>query len=88
MLASSLVELFRDIIPLKIANVREKPKVMNKEEILVTCAPITFINRQDQSTTAEYSDVLKSNLFQSAELNDEQICVAEKLITEFKDLFS
>lgn len=55
---------------------------------VATCDPVTCINRQDQSNTAESSYVLKKELLRSADLIDEQSYSAEQLFTEFKDLFS
>lgn len=57
--------------------------------MLATCSPFILINRQDESTTAESSDVLMNGLIQWVEINDEltKICGRE-IKTEWKHLFS
>lgn len=61
---------------MRVTNVNEKTKVIKKGEVFATCSPFILINRQDESTTAESSDVLMNKLIQWAEINDEltKIC--------------
>lgn len=56
--------------------------------MLTNCAPASCINKRDHSTTSESSDVLNNELLQSVEVNYKLRHAVEKLIIEFKDLFS
>ncbi|GFT67263.1 retrovirus-related Pol polyprotein from transposon 412 [Nephila pilipes] len=63
LVASSLVDLSRNVIPVSVANIRDKAKVIKEAEVLATCTPVTSINRNFQATLYESSDSLISELF-------------------------
>ena len=87
-MASSLVDLSRNVIPVRVVNVGDKERVVKEGEVLATCAPVTCINRNLQATITLPSDTLINNILQCAELNTEKRSAAERLQIEFKDLFS
>ena len=76
------------MIPVRVVNVDDKTRVIKEGEVLATCAPFTCINQSLQATIIKSSDALISEIFQNAELNPEQRSAAEKLLIEFKNLFS
>ncbi|GFX73502.1 retrovirus-related Pol polyprotein from transposon 412 [Trichonephila clavipes] len=43
LIASTLVDLSRKTIPVRICNVTEKPRVFQKGEVLATCSPVTCV---------------------------------------------
>ncbi|GFT34843.1 retroviral aspartyl protease family protein [Nephila pilipes] len=89
LVASSLVDLSRNVIPVRVANIiSDKAKVIKEGEVLATCTPVTCINRIFQATLSESSDSLINELIQSAELDDKQRSAAGKLLRGFEELFS
>ena len=66
----------------------DKARDIKEGEVLATCAPVSCINRNLEATITESSDTLINEILQSAELNPEQRSAAERLLIEFKDLFS
>ena len=44
-MASSFVDLSRNVVPVKVVNVGDGAKIMYKGEVLAVCAPVTFIYR-------------------------------------------
>ncbi|GFS37938.1 retroviral aspartyl protease family protein [Nephila pilipes] len=63
--ASSLVDLSRNVIPVRIANISDKTKVIKEGEVLATYTPVNCINRNFQLSLSESSDTLISKLLQS-----------------------
>ena len=87
-MVSSLVDLSKNVIPVRFVNVDGKVRVIKEGEVLATCVPVTCINRSLQATITVSSNTLISEILQSAELNAEQRSALEWLLIEFKDLFS
>ena len=73
---------------MRVVNVCDKARDIKKGEVLGTCAPVNYINLNLQTIITESSDTLINEIIQSAELNPEQRSAAERLLMEFKDLFS
>ena len=69
LVASSLVDVSRNVIPVRVINMSDKARVIKEGEMLAACAPVTCINRNLQSTIIESSDNLISKILQSAELD-------------------
>ncbi|GFU38513.1 retroviral aspartyl protease family protein [Nephila pilipes] len=88
LVASSFVDISRNVIPVRMANISDRAKVTKEGEVLVTCTPMTCINRNFQAILSESSDTLISEFLQIAELDDKQKSVAGKLLLEFEELFS
>ena len=88
LLASLLVDLLRNVIPVRVVNVNDKARVIKEGEVLAICAPVTCINRNHQATMVESFDTTVSEILQNAELSAKQTSAAERLLLEFIDLFS
>ena len=86
-MTSSLVDLSRNVIPVRVVNVGDKARVIKEGDVLATCVPVICINRNLQATITESSDTLISKILQNAELNSEQRSATERIPIEFKDLF-
>ncbi|GFT49200.1 retrovirus-related Pol polyprotein from transposon 412 [Trichonephila clavipes] len=82
-IASTLVDLSRKTIPVRICNVTEKPRVFQKGEVLATCSPVTCLQKV---RACSYPTRLNSfpDLLENAE---EQKSSAERLFQEFEDVF-
>lgn len=85
LIVSSLGDLSRNTIPVRVANVSKNAKVIKKSEMLAVYTPTTCINSQLQSIyysqSINYNSacwLLKNKLLQITELNDEQRRAAEK----------
>lgn len=76
---SSFVDLSRDTISVRVANVSKKENVIKKSEVLTTCPSIFCIHRLQQLTTAATSEILNNELLKRTELNVEQRHAEEKL---------
>ncbi|KAF8789773.1 hypothetical protein HNY73_007686 [Argiope bruennichi] len=87
LVASSVVDLSKSVIPVKVANISDKTKIIQKEEVLATCTPVTCIDRKCNSQDVS-SDDLVQNLLQDTDLDEKQRCAAREMIKEFQDLFS
>ena len=72
----------------KSAPLGDKERVIKEGEVLAICARVPCITRTLQATITESSDTLISEILQSAELSPDQRSAAERLLVEFKDLFS
>lgn len=88
MVASTLVDLSQESIPVRVLNISDKPKVIRKGEVLATCAPVTCIEKSSSLRSNEPPENLRKELLEATELNDEQKGTAGKVIEEFTDLFS
>ena len=62
--------------------------VIKESEVLVTCSPVTSINQKLQAWIIESSDTLISEILHSAELNAKHRSASERLLLEFRGLFS
>ncbi|KAF8781568.1 Retrovirus-related Pol polyprotein like [Argiope bruennichi] len=79
--------LSTSVIPVRVANISDKKKIIQKGEVLATCPPVTCIDRKCKSQDVS-SDDLVQNLLQDTDLDEKQRCAARELIKEFQNLFS
>ncbi|KAF8770191.1 Retrovirus-related Pol polyprotein like [Argiope bruennichi] len=49
LVASSVVDLSKSVIPVRVANISVKTKIIQKGEVLATCTPVTCIDRKCNS---------------------------------------
>ncbi|GFX32013.1 retrovirus-related Pol polyprotein from transposon 412 [Trichonephila clavipes] len=88
LIASTLVDLSRKTIPVRICNVTEKPRVFQKGEVLATCSPVTCVCKSSSLLLSNSPQQLTPDLLENAELSPEQKISAERLFQEFEDVFS
>ncbi|GFX85048.1 hypothetical protein TNCV_4998771 [Trichonephila clavipes] len=88
LIASTLVDLSRKTIPVRICNVTEKPRVFQKGEVLATCSPVTCVCKSSSLLLSNLPQQLTPDLLENAELSPEQKSSAERLFQEFEDVFS
>ncbi|GFT49814.1 retrovirus-related Pol polyprotein from transposon 412 [Trichonephila clavipes] len=88
LIASTLVDLSRKTIPVRICNVTEKPRVFQKGEVLATCSPVTCVCKSSSLLLSNSPQQLTPDLLENAELSPEQKRSAERLLQEFEDVFS
>ncbi|GFY18517.1 hypothetical protein TNCV_2397441 [Trichonephila clavipes] len=88
LIASTLVDLSRKTIPVRICNVTEKPRVFQKGEVLATCSPVTCVCKSSSLLLSNSPQQLTPDLLENAELSPEQKNSAERLFQEFEDVFS
>ncbi|GFY18854.1 retrovirus-related Pol polyprotein from transposon 412 [Trichonephila clavipes] len=88
LIASTLVDLSRKTIPVRICNVTEKPRVFQKGEVLATCSPVTCVCKSSSLLLSNSPQQLTPDLLENAELSPEQKSSAERLFQEFEDVFS
>ncbi|GFV91581.1 retrovirus-related Pol polyprotein from transposon 412 [Trichonephila clavipes] len=87
LIASTLVDLSRKTIPVRICNVTEKPRVFQKGEVLATCSPVTCVCKSSSLLLSNSPQQLTPDLLENAELSPEQKSSAERLFREFEDVF-
>ncbi|GFW14376.1 retrovirus-related Pol polyprotein from transposon 412 [Trichonephila clavipes] len=88
LIASTLVDLSRKTIPVRICNVTEKLRVFQKGEVLATCSPVTCVCKSSSLLLSNSPQQLTPDLLENAELSPEQKSSAERLFQEFEDVFS
>ncbi|GFX74346.1 retrovirus-related Pol polyprotein from transposon 412 [Trichonephila clavipes] len=88
LIASTLVDLSRKTIPVRICNVTEKPRVFQNGEVLATCSPVTCVCKSSSLLLSNSPQQLTPDLLENAELSPEQKSSAERLFQEFEDVFS
>ncbi|GFW15556.1 retrovirus-related Pol polyprotein from transposon 297 [Trichonephila clavipes] len=88
LIASTLVDLSRKTIPVRICNVTEKPRVFQKGEVLATCSPVTCVCKSSSLLLSNSPQQLTPDLLENAELSPEQKSSTERLFQEFEDVFS
>ncbi|GFW79966.1 retrovirus-related Pol polyprotein from transposon 412 [Trichonephila clavipes] len=88
LIASTLVDLSRKTIPVRICNVTEKRRVFQKGEVLATCSPVTCVCKSSSLLLSNSPQQLTPDLLENAELSPEQKSSAERLFQEFEDVFS
>ncbi|GFY06098.1 retrovirus-related Pol polyprotein from transposon 412 [Trichonephila clavipes] len=87
LIASTLVDLSRKTIPVRICNVTEKPRVFQKGEVLATCSPVTCVCKSSSLLLSNSPQQLTPDLLENAELYPEQKSSAERMFQEFEDVF-
>ncbi|GFX41979.1 hypothetical protein TNCV_4515871 [Trichonephila clavipes] len=88
LIASTLVDLSRKTIPVRICNVTEKSRVFQKGEVWATCSPVTCVCKSSSLLLSNSPQQLTPDLLENAELSPEQKSSAERLFQEFEDVFS
>ncbi|GFS99683.1 retrovirus-related Pol polyprotein from transposon 17.6 [Nephila pilipes] len=87
LLASTLVDITKEAIPVRCANVSDKQKIIKKGKVLATCTPVTYLERSSFQTSNVSSENLTEDLLKTTELTQKQRSAAEKMLREFKELF-
>ncbi|XP_035232659.1 uncharacterized protein LOC118204447 [Stegodyphus dumicola] len=88
LVAFSLVDLSKNFIPVRVANVSPRLRNIKKGEVLAACTPVTCVYKAPFEIPIEATRKLMEELLQSANLTHEQRRAAEKTIKKFEDLFS
>ncbi|GFV07696.1 retrovirus-related Pol polyprotein from transposon 412 [Trichonephila clavipes] len=88
LIASTLVDLSRKTIPIRICNVAERSRVFQKGEVLATCSPVTCVCKSSSLLLSNSPQQLTPDLLENVELSPEQKSSAERLFQEFEDVFS
>ncbi|GBO25604.1 Retrovirus-related Pol polyprotein from transposon 412 [Araneus ventricosus] len=86
LVSATLVDLKREAIPVRVLNLDNKPKTVDKGAVIATCEPEVDIVARPQ----EFSESLRlpSFLENLEGLNEEQRTVVKELLQEFQNLFS
>ncbi|GFY27862.1 retrovirus-related Pol polyprotein from transposon 412 [Trichonephila clavipes] len=69
LIASTLVDLSRKTIPVRICNVTEKSRVFQKGEVLATCSPVTCVCKSSSLLLSNSPQQLTPDLLENAELS-------------------
>ncbi|GBM33352.1 hypothetical protein AVEN_194955-1 [Araneus ventricosus] len=86
LVAATLVDLKRVAIPVRVLNLDNKPKTVEKGAVIATCEPVVDIVARPQ----ELSESLRlPSILENLEgLNEEQRTAVRELLQEFQNLFS
>ncbi|GBN11740.1 Transposon Ty3-I Gag-Pol polyprotein [Araneus ventricosus] len=86
LVAATLIDLKREAIPIRVLNLDNKPKTVDKGAVIATCEPVADIVARPQ----EFSESLRlpSILENLERLNEEQRTAVKELLQEFQNLFS
>ncbi|GBN76452.1 Retrovirus-related Pol polyprotein from transposon 297 [Araneus ventricosus] len=86
LVAATLVDLEREAIPVRVLNLNNTPKILDKGAVIATCEPVVDIvaRPQEFSETQHLSSILESLEI----LNEKQRREVRKLLKEFQNLFS
>ncbi|GFW28489.1 retrovirus-related Pol polyprotein from transposon 412 [Trichonephila clavipes] len=87
LIASSVVDLSKSVIPVRVANISDRTRTIQEGEVIVACAPVTCVDRKCNSQDHSSDDLVK-NLLQNIDLDKKQRCAAGELIIEFQSVFS
>ncbi|GFT35149.1 retrovirus-related Pol polyprotein from transposon 297 [Trichonephila clavipes] len=87
LIASSVVDLSMSVIPVRVANISDKTRLIQEGELIAACAPVTSVDRKCNSQDLSSENLVK-DLLQSTDLDERQRCAAGGLIKEFQSLFS
>ncbi|GBO24268.1 Retrovirus-related Pol polyprotein from transposon 297 [Araneus ventricosus] len=86
LVAATLVDLEMEVIPVRVLNLKNKPKILDKGDVIATCEPVVdIVARPQEFSGAQH---LQSTLENLQILNEEQRTAVKKLLNEFQDLFS
>ncbi|GBM48620.1 Transposon Ty3-I Gag-Pol polyprotein [Araneus ventricosus] len=86
LVAATLVDLEMEAIPVRVLNLNNKPKILDKGDVIATCDPVVdIVARPQEFSGAQH---LQSTLENLQILNEEQRTAVKKLLNEFQDLFS
>ncbi|GBL73575.1 Retrovirus-related Pol polyprotein from transposon 297 [Araneus ventricosus] len=86
LVAATLVDLEKEAIPVRVLNLNNTPKILDKGAVIATCEPVVDIVARPQ----EFSEAQHlSSILESLEmLNEKQRREVRKLLKEFQNLFS
>ncbi|GBN90817.1 Retrovirus-related Pol polyprotein from transposon 297 [Araneus ventricosus] len=86
LVAATLVDLKREAIPVRVLNLDNKTKTVDKGAVIATCEPVVDIVAIPQ----EFSESLRlPSILENLEgLNEEQRTAVKELLQEFQNLFS
>ncbi|GBM78131.1 Retrovirus-related Pol polyprotein from transposon 297 [Araneus ventricosus] len=86
LVAATLIDLEREAIPVRVLNLNNTPKILDKGAVIATCEPVVDIVARPQ----EFSEAQHlSSILESLEmLNEKQRREVRKLLKEFQNLFS
>ncbi|GBN82003.1 hypothetical protein AVEN_143989-1, partial [Araneus ventricosus] len=86
LVAATLVDLEMEAILVKVLNLNNKPKILDKGDVIATCEPVVdIIARPQEFSGAQH---LPSTLENFQILNEEKRTAVRKLLNEFQNLFS
>ncbi|GFT70231.1 retrovirus-related Pol polyprotein from transposon 297 [Nephila pilipes] len=86
LVAATLVDLKKKTIPVRILNMDNKPKTMDKGAIIASYEPVVDIVARPQEFSGEQP--IHSFLENLEGLNEDQRTALQKLLQEFRNLFS
>ncbi|GBM64261.1 hypothetical protein AVEN_167285-1 [Araneus ventricosus] len=86
LVAAALVHLEREAIPVRVLNLNNKPKILDKGAVIATCEPVVDIVARPQEFSGEQH--LPSSLDNLETFDEEQRTVVRKLLKVFQNLFS
>ncbi|GBN12405.1 Retrovirus-related Pol polyprotein from transposon 297, partial [Araneus ventricosus] len=86
LVAATLVDLEMEAIPVRVLNLNNKPKILDKGDVIATCDPVVdIVARPQEFSGAQH---LQSTMENLQILNEEQRTAVKKLLNEFQELFS
>ncbi|GBN37648.1 Retrovirus-related Pol polyprotein from transposon 297, partial [Araneus ventricosus] len=86
LVAATLVDMEMEAIPVRVLNLNNKPKILDKGDVIATCEPVVdIVARPSEFSGAQH---LPSTLENFQILNEEQRTAVRKLLNEFQNLFS
>ncbi|GBL92230.1 Transposon Ty3-I Gag-Pol polyprotein [Araneus ventricosus] len=86
LVAATLVDLEMEAIPVRVLNLNNKPKILDKGDVIATCEPVVdIVARPQEFSGAQHQP---STLGSLEILNEEQRRAVRKLLKEFQNLFS
>ncbi|GFS64075.1 transposon Ty3-I Gag-Pol polyprotein, partial [Nephila pilipes] len=86
LVAATLVDLKKETIPARILSMDNKPKTMDKGAIIASYEPVVDIVARPQEFSGEHSS---HSILENLEgLNEDQRTALQKLLQEFRNLFS
>ncbi|GFU28582.1 retrovirus-related Pol polyprotein from transposon 412 [Trichonephila clavipes] len=88
LIASTLVDLSRKTIPVRICNVTEKPRVFQKGEVLATCSPVTCVCKSSSLLLSNSPQQLTPDLLENAESSPNRKAPQKHCSKNLKDVFS
>ncbi|KAF8771901.1 hypothetical protein HNY73_019266 [Argiope bruennichi] len=85
LVAASLVDLKTEAIPVRVLNLNNKPKIVNKRTVIASCDPVVDIVARPQEFSGAHPPIILENL---EGLDEQQKRDVRKLLNEFQSLFS
>ncbi|GBO22348.1 Retrovirus-related Pol polyprotein from transposon 412 [Araneus ventricosus] len=86
LVAATLVDLEREAIPVRVLNLNNIPKILDKGAVIATCEPVVDIGTRPQEFSGAQN--LPSILESLEILNEKQRREVRKLLKEFQNLFT